>query len=755
MSFTAVGRAFGHIEGPAKVSGQAVYTADLTFPGMIWGKALRSPYAHARIVRIDATRAKAMPGVHAVLTAAELPPVLTGRRLYDMPVLARDRVRFIGERMAMVAAEEPDLAEEAVSRIEVEYEELPAVFDPLQAIQEGAPLLHEDLRSYRGLPQPSSSIRNVCSHGHWSLGDIDRGFREADDIFEHTFTTQPVHQGYLEPHAGIVAIGADGRVHVWMSNKVPFSLKELLSHALGLPPEKIIVNLTSIGGDFGGKGSLMDVPLCYHAAKLTGRPVKMVMNYAEELMAANPRHPSIVRVKTGVKKDGRIVARQFKIFWNSGAYGAMKPTPNVNLAAAPRAAGPYQILSVEVDSYVVYTNCVPCGHFRAPGHPQVTFAGESQMDMIADALGIDRVELRLRNALRDGDRLPDFPALAHVKCREIVQAAVKASGWRKRRPHPNVGRGLAISHRAVGIGDANARVTLHADGSVSLLSTHTDTGTGSSTIMCQIVAEALGVPFEAVRLEVGTTDTYQSETGTGASRVTHIMGQATLRAATEVREMIPREAAERLGCSAEEIVLRAGRCMRRGSPRAVLSFAQIAAQAAARGEKIAAQAYYKATEVPADWSFSAFVAEVEVDPDTGHVHLRRLTTAHDVGTVINPLAHQAQIDGGVIQGAGYALIEELQMQEGKVITLNLGDYKLPNIKDIPPLTTVLVKEPVGPAPFQAKEIGESPIAPVAAAIANAVYDAVGARIMDLPITAEKVFNALRAKSQKGETKPAK
>lgn len=745
MALATVGKAFGLIEGPMKVSGKAVYTADLRLPGMIWGKTLRSPFPHAKIVRLDAAAAKRMPGVVAVMTAADLPDVLTGRRLYDMPVLARERVRFVGERVAVVTAEDPDLAEEALNRIEVEYEELPAVIDPLEAIKEGAPLLHDQLRTYRGLPEPAPNLPNVCAHAEYRLGDIEQGFREADEIFEHTFTTQYVHQGYLEPHAGVVTVGDDGRVHVWMSNKVPYSLKEFLSEAVGVSSEQIVVHLTSIGGDFGGKGSLMDVPLCYELAKLSGRPVKMVMKYAEELMAANPRHPSVITVKTGVKKDGRIVARQLKILWNSGAYAAMKPTPNVNLAAAPRAAGPYRIPHIKVDSYVVYTNSVPCGHFRAPGHPQVTFAGESQMDIIAEALGIERAEMRFRNALRDGDPMPDYSSIKHVKFRETLKAAVKASNWGKRKTRPHIGRGLAVSHRNVGIGDANAKLTLLPDGGVSLLSTHTDTGTGSSTIMCQIVAEVLGIPFQKVTLEVGSTDTFRSESGTGASRVTHVMGQATFKAATEIREAIKRQAAALLNCSPDEVVLKAGRCTRRGHATKAFSFAEVASAAEARGKPIQFQSYYNATEVPPDWSFSAVVAEVAVDVETGQVHLLGLTTAHDVGTIINPMAHQAQIDGGVIQGVGYALMEEILMEDGRVTTLNLGEYKLPNVMDIPPLKTVLVEEPLGPAPFQAKEIGESPIAPVAAAIANAVYDAVGARITDLPITAEKVFATLQPK----------
>jgi carbon-monoxide dehydrogenase large subunit len=252
VSFTAVGKPFGHIEGPAKVTGAAAYTADLRFPATIWGKSLRSPLPHARIVGVNTSAARRLPGVLAVITAADLPDILTGKRLQDMPILARDRVRFVGERVALVAAEDADLAEEALSQIEVEYQELPAVFDPLEAVQEGAPIIHENMHSYRGLPHPPSGMRNVCSHGHWTLGDIEVGFREADEIFEHRFSTQHVHQGYLEPHAGVVAIGDDGRVHLWMNNKVPYNLKELFSQSVGLSPEKIVVHLSYIGGDFGG-----------------------------------------------------------------------------------------------------------------------------------------------------------------------------------------------------------------------------------------------------------------------------------------------------------------------------------------------------------------------------------------------------------------------------------------------------------------------------------------------------------------------
>ncbi|MGH7834724.1 MAG: xanthine dehydrogenase family protein molybdopterin-binding subunit, partial [Candidatus Binatia bacterium] len=354
--YSNIGTPAPRVEGAAKVSGQTRYTADHLLSGTVWGKVLRSPYPHARIVRVDASRAQSQPGVIAVLTAADIPEVLTGRRLQDMPMLARDRARFIGEKVAVVAAEDRNVAEEAAQLIEVEYEELPGVFDPLVAITEGAPRLHPGLKNYKGLPRIGSSINNVYSHDQWALGDIEQGFRHSDRVFEDKFTTQHVHQSYLEPHSSVVSIDRDtGAIHVWISNKVPYQTKQSLAEAIGVPAEKIVIHVSAIGGDFGGKGALMDLPLCYFLAQRTGRPVRMVMTYTEEFTAGNPRHASVIVVKTGVKKNGTVVARQIKAFWNGGAYGAMKPIPSVNLPGAVKAAGAYRIPNVKIDSYAVYT----------------------------------------------------------------------------------------------------------------------------------------------------------------------------------------------------------------------------------------------------------------------------------------------------------------------------------------------------------------------------------------------------------------
>jgi carbon-monoxide dehydrogenase large subunit len=722
MSHRIVGQRIGRLDGAEKVTGAARYSADVALPGMIWGKALRSPLPHARILRIDTSKARALPGVLAVLTAADLPDVLVGRRMFDMPVLARDRVRFIGEKVAVVAAADPDVAEEALSLIDVEYEDLPAIIDLARALDSDAPVVHENPGAYEGAPaeRPHPNVQSVL---RFKLGDVEAGFREADRIFEHTFRTQLAHQGYVEPHAGVVAIDGDGRVQVWASNKMPYRLKELMSHALQLPKEQIRVNLTPIGGDFGGKGSLMDLPLAYHLARVTGRPVRMVMRYAEELMAGNPRHPSIITLRTGVTRDGRIVARQVKALFNSGAYAAFKPAPTVHLGGASMGAGVYRMPNLLIESYCVYTNNIPCGHARSPGEPQMVFAGESHMDMIAKELGLDPVEFRRRNLLKDGDCLANGHHLEHVRAKETLDAALQAGHWSEPKPGPWIGRGVAMTHRHIGVGFTNARVRLETDGTVNLLVGLPDTGTGAHLVLRQVVAEVLDLTIDEVKVELATTDVFETDSGVGGSRVTHTGGRAAFHACEKLKELIAAEAAKL------------------GTPPT--SLAAIAQAAAREGRTLEASHFYDAKSHAAVTSFTAQLAEVAVDPATGQVTVRHFTTAHDVGTIINPIGHQGQIEGGLIQGLGYALMEELPTEDGRISTLNLGEAKLPTIGDIPPLTTVLVEDAVGPGPFRAKAIGEGSIAAVAPAIANAVADACGVRVLDLPITAEKVYFALK------------
>jgi CO/xanthine dehydrogenase Mo-binding subunit len=711
-SLTVVGTSAPRVDGVAKVTGSATYGADVILPGMLWCKYVRSTMPHARLLRVDAAKARQIPGVHAVITAQDIPDILWGRMMQDMPVLARGKVRFVGEPIAAVAAEEPDIAEAAALAVEVDYEELPAIFDPREAMKPDAVRIHDDVSKYQGVPEPVAAEPNTMSHIIWQKGNAGDGFKHAEVVIEHEFTTSAVHQGYLEPHACIANVDESGRLQVWDANKMPFRQQNQLAPLLDMPVEGIDFHATSIGGDFGGKGSLMNiVPVCYLAQK-TGRPVKYVMSYIEELQAANPRHTGYMRIKTGLKKDGTIVARHAVAVWDSGGYGAFKPTPIVNLHGADSLGGSYNIPDVRIDSYAVYTNSVPRGHVRAPGEPQALFAIESHMDMIAAQMGIDPLEFRLKNVMHDGDTTAaTLHPLEDVHEEDVIRAAAERAGWRSPRPKWR-GRGMAVGDRHVGNGFATVRLTAETDATVTLYTTMPDTGTGLHTVMRQVIAEELRLRADQVRITtVGTLENLK-DSGVGGSRATHVGGQAAIGAAKALQDELGKRGTSLGGVK----------------------------------EPVTVQFNYPGAEAPVS-SFTCQIAEVSVDPDTGQVTVERIVTCHDVGTVIHPILHQGQIDGGVAHGFGFAVMEDMHIEDGRVGALHLGDYKLPNIADMPELETILVRGHEGPGPHHSKSIGESSNTPLAGAIANAVYDACGVRITDLPITAEKVFGALQGQGE--------
>ena len=742
-AYSVVGRPVTRQEGPDKVSGHFQYAADVALPGMIWGKVLRSPYPHAKIIHIDASRAMGLPGVRAVITGQDTAGMRVGRMVRDVPLLAEDKVRFVGEKVAAVAANDLDTAEEALALIEVEYEPLPAVFDPLEAMEPGAPLIHEgspEFESSAGMVQPQG---NILNHATWSNGELEQGFGESELIFEHTFTTTWVHQGYMEPYACVVDIDDTGRIQVWANNKVPFTLRRQLADALAIPQDRILVNPCGIGGDFGGKSPAMNVPLAYLLSQRSGRPVKMVMSYIEELMAGNPRHPSVVTIKTGVKRDGKFWARHSNVVYNGGAYSGFRGRPGL-AGSRDAAGGQYHIPNFQIDSYMVYTNSVPCGSYRAPGQPQVAFAVESHTDMIAKEMGIDPYELRLRNVVHDGEVCATGARYNHLRGEETLRAAAEAANWGSPKPGPYVGRGMSLGQRPQGQSIYSVRVSMDENARATLHLLVPETGTGSHTVGRQMVAEDLGIPVVDVAAVQMDTDNgvYDSGAGSGSS----VGGtNAALGAAQGVRQKLTLMAAEFFGWPEERIIFREGRVFVDGDPEKGVPIKELASRVvAATGEPISVDISTTAEE-PDVTCFCAQVAEVEVDPETGEVKLRKFISAHDVGTIHNPLSHQGQIDGAVVQGFGYALMEELLTEEGQVQTLSMGDVKTPTIQDIPELATVLVESPGGNGPYGAKTIGEQPLPPVAPAIANAVYDAVGVRIQDLPITAEKVLAALKSK----------
>jgi CO/xanthine dehydrogenase Mo-binding subunit len=735
-----VGRPTPRVEGELKVTGKALYSADLKLPDGLWGKCLRSPVPYGRIKRVDIRKACEVAGVKAVITGEEVAGLRIGRCIYDTPVLADGVVRFIGEKVAAVAAETEAAAEQACELIEVEYEELEPLLDPLEAAKPDASVLHPDLLSYRGLPVPVEKASNVFAYLKWGKGDVNEGFKQADLIVENTFTTQVTHQSYLEPHACVVKAAADGSAEVWSCSKTPFAVRTQLSNCIGVPKEKLVFHPTHIGGDFGGKGGFMDVPVAYFLSKKSGQPVKMVMDYTEELTAGNPRHAAIIKIKTGVKKDGSIVAHHIDFLFDSGAYASMKPAGY--LIGASTCAGPYKMSNCLIEERMVYTNKIPCGHMRAPGDPQGFFANESQLDMVARKLGMDPAEFKRKNMLEDGDETPTGGHVAHIRGKEALEQAIKLAGYGKPKSN-NVGRGLSFSEWSPSGGEGNVFVTIEEDGQIKVISPVVDQGAGVLTVIVEVVGQELSTPAQRIVLKQVDSTIVPSDGGVGGSRATRVYGNASYEAGVKAREELFGFAAQALEVDSKELELDHGMILHKRSKRQ-MSFAEVVKF---KGAPIYVRGYYKSSEKSHDASVSAQIAEVHVDPETGQITLRNMVSAHTTGKVINPLMHQGQIDGGVVFGLGYALTEEIRFDGPKITTTNFGEFKIPNIMDIPPLQTrVMENVPAGPGPYNSLAIGEVANVPTAAAIANAVADACGVRITDLPVTSEKIYRALRNKN---------
>jgi CO/xanthine dehydrogenase Mo-binding subunit len=736
-----VGRPTPRVEGELKVTGKARYSADVSLPGTLWGKVLRSPIAYGRIKNVDTVKAWQVPGVKTVIAGRDVTGLRIGRCIYDTPVLADGVVRFIGEKVAAVAAETEEAAEQALDFIEVEYEEMEPLLGPLEAMAAEAPVLHPDLLSYRGLAVPLDRVSNVFAYLRWGKGDIEAGFREAALTVENTFTTQVTHQAYLEPHACVVKADPSGGAEIWCCSKTPFAVRRQLSNCLGIEKEKLVFHPLQIGGDFGGKGGFMDVPVCYFLSRKSGQPVKMIMDYSEELTAGNPRHASIVKVRTGLKTDGTIVAHHMDFVFDSGAYGSMKPAGY--LIGASTCAGPYKIANCLIEERMVYTNKIPCGHMRAPGDPQGFFANESQMDIVARKLGMDPAEFKRKNLIRDGELSPTGVRVSHIRGVEALEKAVGLAGYHHAKAK-NVGRGLAFSEWSPSGGEGNVFIKIDAGGKVRVSSPVVDQGAGVLTVIVEVVGEELKLPADAIVLEQLDSSTVPSDGGVGGSRATRVYGNAAYEAGLKAREELVAVAAEQLGVDSQQLELEGGWVIHKATARG-MSFAEVVA---AKGAEIYVSGYYKSTDKSHDASVSAQIVEVHVDPETGQVTLKKMTSAHATGKVINPLMHQGQIDGGVVFGLGYALMEEILFDGGKIVTTHMGDFKIPNIQDIPPLKTAVMEiVPQGPGPYNSLAIGEVANVPTAAAVANAVADACGVRIADLPVTAEKVFAALKAKGE--------
>ncbi|MGN6719734.1 MAG: xanthine dehydrogenase family protein molybdopterin-binding subunit, partial [Candidatus Binatia bacterium] len=592
-----VGKPTPRVEGELKVTGKALYSADLKLPDSLWGKCLRSPIPYGRIKRIDTSKALNVPGVKAVITGQDVTGLRIGRCIYDTPIVADGVVRFIGEKVAAVAAETRLAAEQAIDLIEVEYEELEPLLDPVEAAKPDAAVLHPDLLSYRGLPVPVENLSNVFAYLKWGKGNVEEGFKQADIIVENTFTTQVTHQSYLEPHACVVKADASGSAEIWSCSKTPFAVRGQLANCIGIAKEKLVFHPTHIGGDFGGKGGFMDVPVAYFLSKKSGQPVRMIMDYTEELTAGNPRHAALIKIKTGVKKDGKIVAHHLDFLFDSGAYASMKPAGY--LIGASTCAGPYKIENCLIEERMVYTNKIPCGHMRAPGDPQGFFANESQLDMVARKLGMDPAEFKRKNMLRDGDETPTGGHISHIRGEEALQKALELSDYSKPKPK-NVGRGLSFSEWSPSGGEGNVFVTIEDNGKVKVITPVVDQGAGVLTVIVEVVGEELGVPADEIELKQADSTIVPSDGGVGGSRATRVYGNASFEAGIKAREELFAFAAQALEVDPKELTLDRGAVAHKPSKRK-MSFSEIVKF---KGAPIYVRGYYKSSEKSHDASVS-------------------------------------------------------------------------------------------------------------------------------------------------------
>lgn len=726
-----VGRGVRRIDGVEKVTGKAKFTGDLVIPGMLEGKILRSPYAHARIRAIDASQAEALPGVAAVLTAEDikdLDPYYSGR-----PLIAIDKVRYAGEPVAAVAAADEETAQEALSLIEIDYQELPAAVGLDAALEAGAPLLHEDLPD------------NICSHEHIEKGNVEEGFAESDEIFEDVFTFPMVYHYALEPHS-VIAHCAEEGVTVWSSAQHPFQVRADLARIFCLPLSRVRVIIPYLGGGFGSKSYTKFEPLVVALARKARAPVRVCLSVRESMVTVR-RHAAKVRLKTGVKRDGTLVAREAQIYLDTGGYA--DNGPQVAMRAATRVLGPYRIPHIRSDAYAVYTNASGAGSFRAIGAPQTIFACESQMDIIAQSLGIDPAELRLKNLLRRGEELRPGLRGIDADLRSGLKKLLRACGWKPRAKKQGAAIGLGLGATNAGATPVSvAMVRLQSDGTVHILAGSTEMGQGVRTVLSQIVAEELALPLESIRISGADTMVTPYDSSTGSSRSTTLMGLAVQRASRDLRKQLLEIGARVFGVRPGQILVEGGGLI---CGETKLAFREALARrfGGAGGELIGrGDVGPEITEsvLPVFWEIGMGCAELALDRETGVISVRRYVSAADVGKAINPSQCVAQEEGAAMMGIGHTLFEQMIYEGGELVNSSLVDYPVPTFAHVPEeFETVLVENRDGPGPYGARGMGEGGIVSVAPAVANALARGFGVRIRDLPLVPERIWRALKEK----------
>ncbi|MFQ5850542.1 MAG: xanthine dehydrogenase family protein molybdopterin-binding subunit [Candidatus Binatia bacterium] len=762
MGQELTGRSVRRLDYRAKVTGSALYLADMKVRGMCHGKILRSPVPHARIRRIDASKALAIPGVLAVLTRDDIAKgegidPYYGPVFKDQTIVAVEKVRHVGDPVAAVAAVEVGVAEEALGRIEVEYEELPAVLDLRESMRKGASLVHETVRiPPHGFPD-LAELRpvegtNICTHFRLHRGDVEKGFAESDHIFEDTFVLPTTQHAALEAHCCIASIEPDGRITAWSTTQNPFVVRTQLSNIFKVPVSKIRVVVPYLGGGFGAKIYPKLEPLTVALAMKASRPVRILLS-REEVFFTLTKHAAVIRMKTGVKKDGTLVARECEVLLDTGAYAEIGP--RVAKKSGYTAAGPYKIPHVKIDSMSIYTNKPPAGAFRGFGVSQSAWAHESQMDVIASALKMDPLAIRLKNVYEEASEFITGEKLRDIGLKSCLEKVARAVQW-KERPDEHAGdstqrgKGIACLIKAtITPSISSAVVKLNEDGSVTVFTGTVEMGQGSETTLAQVVASALGIPLEKITVLAVDTDVVPYDLTTSSSRSTFHMGKAVQLAAQDLLNQLREIVVQDYGIPAEQVKLSEGKIR---LPETTMEYREVLFKRfGMQGGTLVGQGQVRTRTTndqgekvtSAFWFLGAGAADVEVDRETGRLKILRYATAVDVGKAISPLGCRQQLAGAAITGLGQALFEQMVFDNGQLVNPNFVDYVLPSLGDMPDvIESIPVEVPHKEGPFGAKGIGETALIPVAPAIANAVFDAVGVRIKQLPITAEKIFLAL-------------
>jgi CO/xanthine dehydrogenase Mo-binding subunit len=762
-----VGTSVPRLEAREKIAGRAVYTDDMTVPGMLHAAMLGSPHAHARILSYDTAQARALPGVRAVLTAEDLPDKPIGPIIKDMPILARGKVRYLGEPVAAVAAVDLRTARAALQLIQIQYEPLPAVYDAVQALQPGAPVIHGDAGNLQASVHPHDEAAdqpNIASRVKIIEGDPD-AWDECDVIVEGVYETPAQAHMYMEPCTTLAIPEPGGKLTIWTSTQTVFRVQAITADALDMPMSKVRVIAARVGGAFGGKTETTNQPITAALARAAGAPVRMTMSRPDDTTMMKSRHPSRIYMRTGAKQNGKLRAREVTIYYDTGAYA--DDGPSVVALGAYFARGPYKIPYCSVDSLGVYTNKLRAAAFRGFGNPQITFASEVQIDELADRLGMDPIEFRLKNALETGQRWLGGARVESGTLEQCLERARSESDWAARRQQPSPpgkkrGIGIAAVPHVCALLGTSAGVKLNEDGTLTINAAAIDSGQGAETALVQCAAGVLGLTLDQINYAGADSDSSPYDFGTVGTRITFQMGRALTEACERVKEQIFRHASEILECSKKDLELRPGGVVGiKGVPEASTTFGAVAGRALyVEGGPIAGthSALFppfvfdpKRTFVSGISSmgngyfvFAAQVAEVEIDELTGKVSLLRAWSVHDVGRVINPAACEGQVIGGFVQGLGYALHEEMLWgEDGRLANPTMLDYKVPAAPDVPvEIHPILLEIPSADGPFGAKGVAEVGLVGVAPAVCNAIRHAIGAPMRRIPATSERVLRAL-------------